>query len=47
MTSENRTVTVLRIWLPPAASEAPQNPQNWNPSGFSLPHLWHESTAGV
>ncbi len=44
VTSENSTVTVLRISLPSATSEAPQNPQNWNPSGFSLPHFWHAST---
>ena len=42
--SQNSTVTTLRSSTAgpaPAASEAPQYPQNWNPSGFSRPHDGH------
>ena len=47
VTSQNSTVTVFRCsWLSPA-SGAVQNPQNWNPSGFSLPQAGQAATARV
>jgi hypothetical protein len=47
VTSQNSTVTVLRCSRLSPISGAAQNPQNWKPSGFSLPHARQAATARV
>src|SRR5690348_1105298 len=47
VTSQNNTVTVLRCSRASPVSGAVQNPQNWKPSGFSLPQAGQAATARV
>ena len=47
VTSQNSTVTVFRCSRPPPASGAAQKPQNWKPSGFSLPQAGQAATSRV